>query len=194
MPSLPRLILASQSPRRKDLLSATGLDFTIVVRTADEIQDASMEPGQLCLFNARLKADAVAREYPDATVIGADTLVFLNRQPLGKPCNKEDAARMLRMLSGKFHSVCTGVCLRSPLGNVDLPVVTNVKFRKLSPETIDHYLELVHVLDKAGAYAFQEHGDMIIESVDGDANNVIGLPVGALMEQLKTWGYSPLHP
>ncbi len=190
MPPLPRLILASQSPRRKDLLLSTGLDFDIVVRPADEIQDATMEPEQLCLYNAGLKADAVAREFPDATVIGADTLVFLGREPLGKPRDHDDAVRMLTMLSGKRHSVCTGVCMRSPLGDINLPVVTKVQFKELSPDTITRYLELVHVLDKAGSYAFQEHGSMIIESIDGDANNVIGLPVDALMKYLKHWGYS----
>ena len=190
MSPLPRLILASQSPRRKDLLASTGLDFEIIVRPADEIQVSSMEPERLCLYNAGLKADAVACEFPDATVIGADTLVFLGNEPLGKPCDRNDAVRMLTMLSGKFHCVCTGVCLRSPLGHIDLPVITKVKFRKLSPSTIDRYLELVHVLDKAGAYAFQEHGDMIVESIEGDANNVIGLPIDALMRQLAAWGYS----
>ena len=104
---LPPIILASQSPRRKDLLTAAGVDFSTVVRDTDELKDASMPPQDLCLYNAQAKASAVFREYPQATVIGADTLVFLDGIPLGKPRDAEDARAMLRMLSGRTHHVCT---------------------------------------------------------------------------------------
>ena len=165
---LPPIILASQSPRRKDLLTEAGVDFSTVVRETDELKDASMPPQDLCLHNAAAKAAAVFREYPQATVIGADTLVFLDGIPLGKPLDTEDARAMLRMLSGRTHHVCTAVSMQSPLGMKDIAVLTEVTFRELSDADIRRYMGLVHVMDKAGAYAFQEHGDMIISSTRGD--------------------------
>ena len=186
---LPRLILASQSPRRQQLLSRLGIPFEIVVRPTLESQDASLDPIQLCLANAASKANVVASEFSDSTVIGADTLVFLGGQPLGKPHDLEEARSMLRALSGHVHKVCTGVALRSPLGNCNLHAVTKVRFKELTNETILRYLHLVNVLDKAGSYAIQEHGDMIIESIEGDLDNVIGFPVSTVTSQLKTWGY-----
>lgn len=186
---LPRLILASQSPRRQQLLSRLGIPFEIVIRPTLESQDASLDPIQLCLVNAASKANAVANEFRDSTVIGADTLVFLGGQPLGKPHDLEEAQSMLRALSGHVHEVCTGVALCSPLGNCNLHAVTKVRFKELTNETILRYLHLVNVLDKAGSYAIQEHGNMIIESIEGDLDNVIGFPVSTVASQLKTWGY-----
>lgn len=186
---LPPIILASQSPRRRDLLAAAGVDFSIVVRDTEELKDASLPPQELCLHNARSKAAAVFRERPDATAIGADTLVFLDGFPLGKPQDEEEARSMLRMLSGRTHRVCTAVAIRSPLGVKDMAVLTEVTFRQLPEEDIRRYMELVDVMDKAGAYAFQEHGDMIIASVRGDTDNVIGLPVKDVMKSLRGWGY-----
>lgn len=187
---LPPVILASQSPRRRDILRAEGVDFTIIVRDTDELHDASMPAEELCLHNARAKALAVAAEHPEATVIGADTLVFLDARPLGKPQDEEEARAMLRMLSGRTHLVCTGVSLQSPLGMHDMTVLTEVTFRQLAEEDIHRYMELVHVLDKAGAYALQEHGEMIIERVNGDTNNVIGLPAARVAAALQAWGYN----
>ncbi len=186
---LPPLILASQSPRRRDLLAATGLGFSIVVRDTNELHDPALLPQTLCLSNAADKADAVFTEYPHATVIGADTLVFLDGEPLGKPKNEADAVAMLNKLSGRTHHVCTAVALRSPLGSKELAILTEVTFKPLTPSTITRYMQLVNVMDKAGAYAFQEHGDMIIAAVTGDTDNVIGLPVTALLTALKEWGY-----
>ena len=186
---LPPIILASQSPRRKDLLTAAGVDFSTVVRDTDELKDTSMPPQDLCLYNAQAKAAAVFREYPHATVIGADPLVFLDGIPLGKPRDTEDARAMLRMLSGRTHHVCTAVSIQSPLGRKDIAVLTEVTFRELSDGDIRRYMALVHVMDKAGAYAFQEHGDMIIASTRGDTDNVIGLPVADVMHCLRSWGY-----
>lgn len=186
---LPPLILASQSPRRRELLAAARVEFSIVVRDTEELKNAPMTPQELCLHNARAKAEAVFREHPDSTVIGADTLVFLDGLPLGKPQDEEEARSMLRMLSGRTHHVCTAVSIRSPLGLKDIAVLTEVTFRKLTEEDIRRYMELVNVMDKAGSYAFQEHGEMIISSVHGDTNNVIGLPVTDVMECLHGWGY-----
>ena len=141
----------------------------------------------ICLICA--KAEAVFREHPDSTVIGADTLVFLEGFPLGKPEDEEEARSMLRKLSGRTHHVCTAVAIRSPLGMKNLAVLTEVTFRKLTEKDIRHYMELVDVMDKAGSYAFQEHGEMIISSVRGDTDNVIGLPVRDVMKCLNDLGY-----
>ncbi len=186
---LPPLILASQSPRRRDLLAATGLSFDIEARDTDELHDPTLPPQTLCLCNAVEKAQAVFTEFPHATVIGADTLVFLDGQPLGKPKSEPEAVETLTKLSGNTHHVCTAVALRSPLGHKDLAVLTEVTFKPLTPAIIARYMQLVHVMDKAGAYAFQEHGEMIIQSVRGDTDNIIGLPVTALLAALKEWGY-----
>lgn len=186
---LPPLILASQSPRRRELLAAAGVEFSIIVRDTEELKNAPMTPQELCLHNARAKAEAVFREYPDSTVIGADTLVFLDGRPLGKPQDEEEARSMLRMLSTRTHHVCTAVSIQSPLGVKDIAVLTEVTFRPLAEEDIRRYMELVDVMDKAGSYAFQEHGEMIISSVRGDTDNVIGLPVTDVLECLRGWGY-----
>lgn len=186
---LPPLILASQSPRRRELLAAAGVEFSIIVRDTEELKNAPMTPQELCLHNARAKAEAVFREYPDSTVIGADTLVFLDGRPLGKPQDEEEARSMLRMLSARTHHVCTAVSIQSPLGVKDIAVLTEVTFRPLAEEDIRRYMELVDVMDKAGSYAFQEHGEMIISSVRGDTDNVIGLPVTDVLECLRGWGY-----
>lgn len=186
---LPPLILASQSPRRRDLLAAAGVEFSIIVRDTEELKNTAMPPQELCLHNARAKAEAVFREHPDSTVIGADTLVFLDGRPLGKPQDEEEARSMLRMLSARTHHVCTGVSIQSPLGVKDIAVLTEVTFRPLAEEDIRRYMELVDVMDKAGSYAFQEHGEMIISSVRGDTDNVIGLPVTDVLECLRGWGY-----
>lgn len=186
---LPPLILASQSPRRRELLAAARVEFSIVVRDTEELKNAPMTPQELCLHNARAKAEAVFREHPDSTVIGADTLVFLDGRPLGKPQDEEEARSMLRILSGCTHHVCTAVSIQSPLGVKDIAVLTEVTFRPLAEEDIRRYMELVDVMDKAGSYAFQEHGEMIISSVRGDTDNVIGLPVTDVLECLRGWGY-----
>lgn len=186
---LPPVILASQSPRRRDLLAKAGVPFSIVIRDTEELKDTALPPRELCLHNARAKAEAVFREHPDSTIIGADTLVFLDGLPLGKPQDAEEARTMLRMLSGRTHHVCTAVSIQSPLGVKDIAVLTEVTFRTLAEEDIRRYMELVDVMDKAGSYAFQEHGEMIISSVRGDTDNVIGLPVGDVMKCLRDWGY-----
>ena len=177
---IPPVILASQSPRRRELLEKTGIPFSIIVRGTEELKEASMPPQELCLHNAAAKAE---------TVIGADTLVFLEGFPLGKPEDEEEARSMLRKLSGRTHHVCTAVAIRSPLGMKNLAVLTEVTFRKLTEKDIRHYMELVDVMDKAGSYAFQEHGEMIISSVRGDTDNVIGLPVRDVMKCLNGLGY-----
>ena len=179
-----RLILASGSPRRRDMLRKVGLEFDVIPSPAEELHDESMALDQLCEENARLKALAVAQDHPKATVIGADTLVYIDQTPLGKPHSKEEAEAMLMRLSGRTHQVCTGVCI-ARAGKVDsFHTITEVVFKKLSEEIIRDYMSKVDVMDKAGSYAVQEHGEMIIEQVRGDYDNVVGLPVAQLLGKL----------
>lgn len=179
------LILASQSPRRRELMTREGLEFSVIVRDTQEVHDASLRPEELCARNAAAKAEAVAAEYPQATVIGADTLVFIDNTPLGKPADAQEAVAMLTRLQGRTHCVCTAVAVILPGGERrDFSEKSYVTFRPLSRDQILHYMSLVHVYDKAGAYAIQEHGELIIESFQGDLDNVIGLPVTTLKRVL----------
>ncbi len=179
------LILASQSPRRRELLAREGVEFRIEVRDTEELHDATLPPEVLCARNAAAKAETVAAEFPQDTVIGADTLVFIDGEPLGKPADEGEAAAMLARLQGRSHSVCTAVAVILPGGERrDFVETTEVRFRPLDAAAIRRYLDAVYVLDKAGAYAIQEHGEMIIEGIDGDLDNVIGLPVKRLLSVL----------
>ncbi|MCP5538139.1 MAG: septum formation protein Maf [Akkermansiaceae bacterium] len=179
-----KLILASGSPRRCDMLVAAGLEFEVIPSPAEELHDVDMPLHLLCEANARLKALAVSKHYPDAKVIGADTLVYIDQTPLGKPRTETEAREMLTRLSGRGHQVCTGVCIAHGENTRCFHTITEVVFKKLTPEVIDNYMGKVHVMDKAGSYAVQEHGDMIIKEVKGDYNNVVGLPITQLLEQL----------
>lgn len=189
-----RLILASGSPRRRELLEKAGLDFEVIPSPAEEIHDASLGMAGLCEENARLKAAAVAVHHPEAVVIGADTLVFLAGEPLGKPRDMVEAAGMLRRLSGKAHQVCTGVCIAGP-GDASrkLHAVTEVVFRELDEETITTYLAKTSPLDKAGAYGIQDHGEMIVEMIAGAFDNVMGFPVAQVLDVLEGIGL-PIAP
>jgi septum formation protein len=179
------LILASASPRRRELLAWAGLDFTVVTSPAEEIHDATLDPAHLCEENARLKAAAVAASHPDATVIGADTLVFIDNLPLGKPADLAAARAMLRRLSGRVHQVCTGVCVIHHGGRAAVAhALTDVRFRTLDEDDIDAYLARVNPLDKAGAYGIQDNGNRIIEGITGPYDNVMGLPVTLVLELL----------
>lgn len=179
------LILASKSPRRRDLLLREGINFCTITRPAEEQNDAALPAEQICARNASAKAEAVAIDYPEHIVIGADTLVFLDGKPLGKPTDLADAHRMLTELQGRTHCVCTGVALIFPGGfRRDFTVTSRVTFRPMSSVDIDRYLEEVPVLDKAGAYAMQEKSELIVTSVEGDVDNVIGLPVTRLLHEL----------
>ena len=180
-----RIILASGSPRRRELLARTGLDFAVVTSPADELHDPSLAPGTLCEVNARLKASAVAASQPHAWVVGADTLVFLDGHPLGKPADLEEAGAMLERLSARTHEVRTGVCVISPSGACEtFHETTRVTFRPLDMDLIRHYHAHVDPLDKAGAYGIQDHGEWIIASIDGPFDNVMGLPVAATVSRL----------
>lgn len=181
------ILLASSSPRRRELLERAGLVFRVVASPAEEIHDETMEPWRLCEENALLKARAVAVDHPDEVVIGADTLVFSDGRALGKPRDLEDARSMLRALSGKTHRVCTGVCLIFPGGVEDVfHDLTEVVFREFGDEVIRGYFAKVDPLDKAGAYGIQEHGEMLVSGIRGSFENVMGLPVGMVVERLMS--------
>ncbi len=180
-----RLILASSSPRRIELLREAGVEAEVIPSPVEELHDTALDYRHLCEVNAGRKACDVASRHPGAWVIGADTLVCLDGQPLGKPADLAAARQMLQSLSGRVNQVCTGVCVIDPAGKEHVfHEVTEVEFLPLSDEVIDDYMAKVHTLDKAGAYAAQEHGDQIIAEIRGDFSNVVGLPIKKLLEFL----------
>jgi septum formation protein len=185
--SLTTIILASASPRRVELLRQVVSEFEIVPGHADEFQPEHLSPVEACLLNAYRKARVVAKKHPDALVIGADTEVCVGRRVFGKPKDLADAAQMLADLEGRQHQVITGVCLvwlrhhRQRL----FAETTRVTFKPLNEEQIAEYLSRINPLDKAGAYAIQEHGDMIAAKVEGSMSNVVGLPVERLQSEIE---------
>ncbi len=173
------IVLASASPRRRELLHAAGVHFVCQPAEVDETLHHGEEPSAAVRRLAHAKAAAVAGRFPHEVVLGADTLVVLDGQALGKPRDLDDARRILGMLSGRTHKVMTGVSLlrlRSPHEETWC-CVTEVTFRTLLPADMEAYIGRVHVLDKAGAYAIQECGEMIVAGIRGLRSNVVGLPV-----------------
>ncbi|MBK1854282.1 septum formation protein Maf [Verrucomicrobiaceae bacterium 5K15] len=181
---MAQIILASGSPRRREMLAEAGLDFDVIPSPAEEIHDVDMPLHLLCEENARLKAVEVAKDHPEAAVIGADTLVYIDQTPLGKPKSEQEARETLAKLSGRAHQVCTGVCIAQGETTNSFHCITEVVFKTLTPELIQDYMTKVNVMDKAGSYAVQEHGEMIIDEVRGDYDNVVGLPITQLLEKL----------
>jgi septum formation protein len=179
------IILASASPRRRELLVRAGVVFEIMHSPAEEIHDASIPPERLCEMNAALKAEAIAAIRPDATVIGSDTLVFIDGEPLGKPAHLDEARAMLRRLAGRAHRVCTGVCVIFPGGTRRVfHDTTEVTFLPLDDAAIEDYLTVANPLDKAGAYGIQEYGERIVSGIRGSFENVMGLPVEMVVAAL----------
>lgn len=182
-----RVILASGSPRRRELLAGAGVAFEVVISPAEEIHDAAIPLAELCERNAELKAAAVAAGQLDAVVIGADTLVWIEGEPLGKPRDLTEARAMLRKLAGRSHTVCTGVCAIFPDGRSEcFHELTEVRFRPLDEEAITAYFAKTNPLDKAGAYGIQDSGEMIVEGIDGAFDNVMGLPVARVLRALSS--------
>lgn len=190
---MEHLILASQSPRRKQLLEQAELSFTIKTAHSDENFPDDMEPEQAPLFIASNKAEAVfetlsAQEQQSAIIIAADTVVILDGQIIGKPTGIDDAKNILRQLSGKVHKVVTGVVIFSKNRKEEISEITEVHFLPLDEEQIEHYVEKYKPLDKAGAYAIQEWiGLTGIKKIDGDFYNVMGLPVSQVLSKLRNW-------
>jgi septum formation protein len=185
---LPKLILASASPRRSDLLKKAGLKFEIHPAEVTERSPGKrpMSARLLVKHNAELKARAVASKFPDRWVLGADTVVVLGRKIYGKPSDMDEAVRMLQKLCGRTHRVLTGVCLLKGREHRRASIVsTKVTFKKLSDSQIHEYLKLIHPLDKAGSYAAQEYRGKIIKGVEGSFTNVVGLPMEYIMSELQ---------
>ena len=183
------LILASGSPRRRELLSEAGLSFQIISPDVDELSGDGYSPRDLALTNARLKCMAVSVARPESMVIGADTVVTLNGKIYGKPLDLKEAAKNLRIFSGRIHEVLTGVVLSCGDQRAEFVSTSFVKFKDLNELDIEDYLSKVYVLDKAGGYAAQEHRELIIEKFEGDYQNIIGLPVSLVLDQLYKMGF-----
>jgi len=181
-----RLILASASPRRKDLLEQAGFEVSCVVSGAEEIESDEFSPAALALENAGRKAALVAHLHPGEIVLAADTVVWRDGRFYGKPVDLDDAVRMIGELEGRTHEVVTGVVIHHPsAGMLSFAESSLVTFRSLGPDGIRQYLESINPLDKAGGYAAQgEEGKMIIASIEGLVTNVIGLPVERVIGEL----------
>ncbi|SFT71530.1 septum formation protein [Selenomonas sp. GACV-9] len=174
------IILASGSPRRRELLEQIGAKFVVQVSDAAEESGDAMAPQELVKRNAIVKAEAVASEHPELPVLGADTVVALDGHTYGKPCDAEDACRMLRLFAGRTHEVATGIAIVNG-GKVYADVVTTkVTFAPLTDSEIQRYVASKEPLDKAGAYAVQGLAAVFIEKLDGSYSNVVGLPLHAL--------------
>ena len=185
------VILASASPRRKDLLSGMGVAFTVLPAEVEEISQNSGYPAaEIVRLNACLKAGAVARQHPEALVIGSDTVVVCGSEIFGKPHAPDKAVAMLKKLSGRAHQVMSGVSLQSVKYRLDhsFTEISQVVFKELDDAAIREYMRLVNVMDKAGAYAIQEHSELILDRLEGSLSNVIGLPVERLSCELIRLG------
>ncbi len=179
------IILASQSPRRQELLKLITSDFEIKVNNVDETLPDKITPKEAVMYLSKIKAEPFADG--DNIVIGADTVVALDGKILGKPKSEENAKEMLKFLSGRTHSVFTGVTLASDKKTKTFAVETKVKFFELTNEEIDAYIKTKEPFDKAGAYGIQGYGSLLVEKIDGDYFNVVGLPVSTLARELKAF-------
>ena len=206
MINLPKLILASQSPRRAEILTAVGWEFEKQTADVDESEFPDEKPENYVQRLAKAKAETIALKHENALVLGADTIVVINGKIIGKPKDFADARRMLRMLSGNWHEVLTGVALvmkekekrrkekeeNNSQFAICIPQLivglqrTRVKFAELSDAEVKFLVEKGEPLDKAGAYAVQAQAALFIEQIEGDYWNVVGLPINLVYEQLKT--------
>jgi len=190
-----RIILASASPRRRELLKHLGLAFEVIPSEVEEEVKDGEEPLDHVLRLARLKAQEIARDQDGAVIIGADTIVVLGGEILGKPHNEEEAFKMLSQLSGRVHRVFTGFCVLSSDGSeYSEAVESKVRFKHLTPEEIRGYIKTGEPMDKAGAYAVQERGSYMIKEIQGSYTNVVGLPLCELVEVLARIGAIELYP
>ena len=183
-----KVILASGSPRRRELLSGLGIDYTIkVLPDVNEAYPETLKGEDIPLYIAREKAEAYLKGIEsDELIITADTIVWLDNEVLGKPTDEQQAKVMLRMLSGKTHHVITGGCLTTSEFQKSFTTTTEVTFAKLSEEEIDYYVEKYRPLDKAGAYGIQEWiGFVGVEAINGSYFNVMGLPIQRLYKELS---------
>ena len=182
---MSRFILASQSPRRQELIGNILSDYDVIVSDVEETLPDGIAPEEVPVYLAGVKARAVAEEHPEDVVIGADTVVILDGQVLGKPVDAAQAHAMLRALSGKVHHVITGVCLTTTEEQRSLSVTSEVTFKVLSDDEIDYYVDNYRPYDKAGAYGIQEWiGYVGVTGLKGSYFNVMGLPVQRIYQEL----------
>jgi septum formation protein len=186
----PRLILASKSPRRKQLLEQAGLSFTIIPSAVDEDRIDITAPEKLVKTLAEAKAKDVAGGYPESWVLGADTIVLIDGEILGKPVSTENARQMIRQLNGQTHEVFTGYAIYCDTQKTCISGVekTEVTFKNLSQQEIEWYIKTEEPFDKAGAYAIQGLGSFLVKRICGSYSNVVGLPVCEVLEQLYKAG------
>ncbi len=186
------LLLASASPRRRELLSRIGIEATVTIADVDELSHVpGGGPADVCLVNARLKAQAIAERAPAGSlVLAADTIVVIDGEVLGKPATQEEAAGMLRRLSGRTHEVMTGVVVLEAASESRLEqvVTTAVTFKMLSEQEVAGYVATGEPFDKAGGYGIQGVGAMLVRRVEGSYTNVVGLPLTEVLEALQALG------
>ena len=185
-----RLILASGSPRRQELLRKLQLDFDVVVSSIEETFSSNESPEEIVTSLAMQKAQDVAAKYPDDYVVGADTMVVLENQILGKPKSEQDAFNILKMLSGNTHHVLTGVAILHQQQQTIFCEKTEVTFWDLTEQEIHDYILSGEPFDKAGAYGIQEFGSILVKRVNGDYFSVVGLPVSRTIRELTMIGYN----
>lgn len=179
-----KIVLASASPRRAEILEKCGFDFCVKVSDVEEIVPNELTPSQIVMHLAKIKAQAVESE-KDEIVLAADTIVVLEGNILGKPKDNDDAFKMLKSLSGKIHKVYTGVCLINNEREKVFFDSTEVEFYDFNDEEILDYVKTGEPLDKAGAYGIQEKGALLVKRINGDYFNVMGLPIGKVNQKLK---------
>lgn len=182
------IILASQSPRRQELFRRLGLDFSIQTADIDEYMDPVLPPEREVARVSALKAAKIAESCPDDTIVSADTIVVIDGQVLGKPEDAADAARMLRLLSGRTHEVMTGLCVRQGSRIAQTVSRSRVTFRELSDAEIAAYIATGEPMDKAGSYGVQGYGSVLVSHLDGDFFSVMGLPLCELCGMLRQFG------
>ena len=181
-----RYILASKSPRRKDLMKFISSDFLIAIEDIDEETSYKLSPIEAVKDIARRKGEAVYKSYPNDLVISADTIVVIDNKILGKPVDEDDAKRILRRLSGKVHKVYTGYAIHYQDKMVVDYVETNVEFLQLSEDFIDNYVKSGSPMDKAGAYGIQDNENFpIIKNIIGSYDNVVGFPVEEIKQSIE---------
>ena len=191
---MAKIVLASGSPRRQELLQRIGItDFDIRVPQTEETYPAGLSPRETVEYISREKSDAAAALCtPEEIIITADTMVFLDGRRLGKPRDEADALRMLSALQGRHHTVCTGVTVRQGERLLTRAQSTQVWFREAATEELKHYIRSGESMDKAGAYGVQGLGALLVERIDGDFFNVMGLPVLLLSRMLAEFGVTLL--
>ncbi len=187
---MAQFILASASPRRKELLEKAGYTFAVLVSDADETLPDGISPEEAVRLNAARKAQAVSALHPGDVVLGCDTVVAIGGKILGKPRSAAEAKEMLRQLSGRTHTVYSGVCITDGTKETVFAVATDVTFYALSEATIDAYAATGEPMDKAGAYGIQGLGCVLVREISGDYSNVVGLPLSESARALATFGVS----